>query len=341
MDSLKPDAEDVDQFKARASLVKKRNSTQNLPNNTAKLSDDDIAASPKVNGAKYSIFNWGLFVVFLISLGFAGYTYYQQTARILVLESDLQNDRNFIRQSKLLMARLEGRLTETGSEIQQSGSEVQKKLKFLDSELSFLGSEVRKLWGVSWDRNKKAIAANKTGLAKIAKELENTQKAIDEQARLVSGLDTQYKAIEENGNKQFGLMATNIKALDAKWVEANAKIIVSSQKLNALESDYKKVLAQVRQLEEMIVPLVAEVGKGKNLQQMVLSNAETIRSINASRVQLNARLVSLTAQLNSLEKKVSGKEVGGNTNKNDIKEITKKAQVSGRSESQVRRVKVP
>src|SRR5690606_10123498 len=74
-----------------------------------------------------------------------------------------------LQQADNRIAELEGKLSMTSDQSSQSLTQVDAKLKWVDSE-------IRKLWGVSNDTNRKAIAANKNNIGDLEKGLATARK---------------------------------------------------------------------------------------------------------------------------------------------------------------------
>ena len=151
MESLRPDRDEVDSFqRSRNKTVKGGGKT---PANPTIKSDKKPTETVKAARPNTSISVWLMMLVIAVVVSVFGWEGYKQQQKLDAMSAELEGALAFLRQSKLLMARFEGQLSETGAELVESGTDAQKKMSFLESE-------VRKLWGVAYDRNKKAIAAN-------------------------------------------------------------------------------------------------------------------------------------------------------------------------------------
>jgi uncharacterized protein HemX len=172
MDDLRPDVDEVRRFQQeRSKSVKPKGTPGDAPKefvppvSPAKMPPSDPQASsvkfrPVAAKSPDRLLSLVL-VLFIICLAVGGgYYVWQQQLLIDQMKENMLYAEDYIKQSKLLMARLEGRVYETDSEMEQSGSEFQQKLHFLDTEM-------RKLWGVAGDINKKAIAQNQSDIGNI------------------------------------------------------------------------------------------------------------------------------------------------------------------------------
>lgn len=227
-------------------------------------------------------------ITLVLLSGFLSWSVFNQQQTISQLELELADTVNFITASKLLMARFEGELSDTGAEVAQSGSSATKKLAFLDSEM-------RKLWGVAGDRNKKAIAENK----QIASELLS---AMTELTKEQAGFASQMKV----GNKKLLDIGVSVAALDT----ASKSLLEDAKKLGVQVSNNTGDMAITRQVLDDELILIKEIVSTsppelQGLQADMAENKLAIASIDANRGQLNARIVSLEKSINALKRELS------------------------------------
>jgi chromosome segregation ATPase len=227
-------------------------------------------------------------IILVLLSGFLSWSVFNQQQTISQLELELADTVNFITASKLLMARFEGELSDTGAEVTQSGSSATKKLAFLDSEM-------RKLWGVAGDRNKKAIAENK----QIASELLS---AMTELTKEQAGFASQMKV----GNKKLLDIGVSVAALDT----ASKSLLEDAKKLGVQVSNNTGDMAITRQVLDDELILIKEIVSTsppelQGLQADMAENKLAIASIDANRGQLNARIVSLEKSINALKRELS------------------------------------
>ena len=108
-------------------------------------------------------------VAAIIALGFAGLLFWQssiQNKTSNALLSELQA-------AKVRIEQLEQKLTATGDESSQSLAGLAAGIKAFNATAEENSSEIRKLWGVAFDRNRKAIEENKNKVAAAVKSLAN------------------------------------------------------------------------------------------------------------------------------------------------------------------------
>lgn len=270
MDGLRPEVDELDRFKNRSA-----------PKAKVEAQKKGAVQSPQRVQIKSSS-SFPITVIFLLFVcagtAFTWFSWKQQI-EITSLKSQLSDASGFIDQSKLLFARLDGKLSETGVELAQSGSAAEKKLAFLDAEM-------RKLWGVAYDRNKKAIEDSQASLKKIESNLASMQRdqaaAVKGMSNLAEELKKVAKRAESNGSR-LGSLVNEISVLrtDQEVVNADLKesLIENKKHVDVVKKDTQDYLAKTAKFDL------------------------SIESINASRRQLNERIVELDKKINALQLK--------------------------------------
>jgi len=279
MESLRPDRDELDQFRSRNNDNKKGSKS-----NTGKTSGGGVKnkpTAPQATGNK-GVPVWIVLFLLVLMAGAAGlgWLLVEQQAKLTALTDRLNEASGTIDQGQLLMARFEGELNETGSEFEQSGSAVEKKLAFLDTEM-------RKLWAISNDRNKKAIQENADLLATIDVNLGAAQ-----------SLQKKFKSSQAVLAKEFDVL----KAGTAKKATENGGRISSlANEISITRAEQEEALGD---LKAEVEKSLAFGGQSKKLADRVTESEQSILSIDASRRQLNERLVELERQLTSLQLKL-------------------------------------
>ena len=69
------------------------------------------------------------------------------------------------------------RIADLESKFELSGDESTASVETLQAKLKWTDSEIRKLWGVSYDTNRKAIATNKEDMIKVARSVNEAKKS--------------------------------------------------------------------------------------------------------------------------------------------------------------------
>lgn len=260
MNSLRPERDELDRFK-------RRKGDQKGP------AKPGAAPSRKVSpAAKKSRSPFLVLVVFALAgvSGLLAWGYVQQEARLVALKTELEDAVGFISQSKLSMARFEGELSETGAELEQSGSAVSKKLAFLDSEM-------RKLWGVSNDRNRRTIEANAEQIKALQSSFSKFQ---TEQTKVIAKIERN----QSNFESLYGQLQRSIKAVESQVA------LVSSESSIIREAVNEEVDEMRRKLESI-----------QALKSEISENKKAISAIDSSRKQLNTRVVDLGQKMNAVQ----------------------------------------
>jgi chromosome segregation ATPase len=273
MDGLRPEVDELDRFKNRSVSKTKNEVSKSKPASSSAM------AAKKTSSSMPLIF----FVLFFVCLFtvFAWFSWKQQI-EIVSLKTQLSDASGFMDQSKLLMARLEGRLSETGVELAESGTAAEKKLAFLDSEM-------RKLWGVAYDRNKSAIEENQAALGNLDNKLSKTMKA-----QLLS-----IKNVSKGLESLTGDLNRFAKETGSNSSRLSTEVSVLRTEQEIVSTDLKDSLSAQKKVVETLK---------KDTQDYLARTAKfdlSIESINASRRQLNERIIDLDKKINALQLKIS------------------------------------
>lgn len=199
------------------------------------------AARPMVVKSKAAPF--ALFIAFIAIAG-AGFLYWQ-----------LLETQKVLHEADLRIADLESKFELSDDESTASVQTIQAKLKETDSE-------IRKLWGVAYDTNRKAIESNKNGLAQIKKTVDTTKNSIK----------TETKALTAELNLVSDLVEAQQSSLSA--IEANNQTLVNG---------YQSVNDNLNRLET----------QRKELDRRIKTNEQAIEAIDAFRRNVNQQLLQL------------------------------------------------
>ncbi|WP_250464525.1 hypothetical protein [Microbulbifer litoralis] len=191
-------------------------------------------------------------ILALAGIGAAAFLYNQwQATRVELLDADKR------------IAQLEKRF-------EMSDEESSASVEVLNAKAKENASEIRKLWGVSYDTNRKSIAANKSAAASAAKDAAAVKKEVAALAGKVNGLSGSVKKI--------GAVEMQLAQLRESNTENQRDV---ADKLARLE----------RQLASVRSDLTARVG----------ANEEAIESVDAYRRSVNKDLVQLRDAIRSLQ----------------------------------------
>lgn len=160
---------------------------------------------------------------------------------------------------------LEARLNLNSSESNETVDEIRDKLEWADSE-------IRKLWGVSYDTNRKSITANKDALAASKRTLTAVEKdaaaAKAAAASLKRDMDGQLAALKKQLADATAAMAT---------------LTSSADRIESLSLDVERIMQQMPGL--------------RGLATRVKTNEEAIAAIDAYRRSINRDILQLKQQL--------------------------------------------
>ncbi|MFL0810620.1 MAG: hypothetical protein K6L76_09415 [Agarilytica sp.] len=216
---------------------------QAAPKSAPKSAARSPAARPIVQQKSSPVGVFALLIA-LLAGGAAGYS----TWRMLEAEKMLG-------EADLRIADLEGKFEMSGDEANASSATMQAKLKWADSE-------IRKLWGVSYDTNRKAIETNKAAIAKASKA--------------TSGIDRKIKA------------ATQTLAGDLR---------VASELVDAQQSSMESIEAQNAEITRDYQALVDKLNildsNRKELERRIQTNEQAIEAIDAFRRNVNQQLLQI------------------------------------------------
>ncbi|WP_045858211.1 hypothetical protein [Teredinibacter purpureus] len=190
------------------------------------------------------------FMLAIAGVGLAGFSYWQ-----------LVQTQQTLSAADARIVALEGQLQLTGDESSASVTALQAKLKWADSE-------IRKLWGVSYDRNKKDIAENKQQIAvlkngaksvdsKIQTALKNTTAEInlindllDSQQSAMSGVES--KALSQT--TQVQALTDKIRLLEKTEADLKRRISTNEEAIQAIDAFRRSVNQQLLQLNTERMP---------------------------------------------------------------------------------------
>ncbi|MGL6162664.1 hypothetical protein [Microbulbifer sp.] len=165
--------------------------------------------------------------------------------------------------SRVALVDAESRIAELEKRFEMSDEESSASVEVLNAKAKENASEIRKLWGVSYDTNRKNIAANKNAAAANKKQL--------------AGLVSQVKGMESSVKK--------VAAVESSLTELRKSNTESQRELKDSLTRLERQLASVRS------DLTARVG----------ANEEAVESIDAYRRSVNRDLVQLRDAIRSLQ----------------------------------------
>ncbi|UTA47252.1 hypothetical protein L1F30_13910 [Simiduia sp. 21SJ11W-1] len=167
-------------------------------------------------------------------------------------------------QSAEMRGQLESRIAELEGQLSMTEGEVMESAEAFKAKLVWADSEIRKLWGVAYDTNRKAIAANTDAISDLEKKLASgNAKLLADVKKQLSGVDSKLLATQATVDDQLDRLHRQIEKLSGM-----------EQQLNKLRND---------------------------LSGRLKTNEEAIKAIDIYRLTVNRDLVTLKEQVNALQ----------------------------------------
>ena len=191
-----------------------------------------------------------LIVLLLLSFSASGFLFYQ-----LQISTDIQEDMG----SRI--AAMESKLSVTDESLSQSGAAIQALLQDHEVRIDTNLSEIRKLWGVSYDTNRKAIDELRANSSTIANNLSGAVDRLGEiesrfdglgsqmliQAADVEDLLTRLRLTRDEMNTQSDLLSQleaesanhldAIDSIDAFRLQMNQKVLQLENEIRSLSTN--------------------------------------------------------------------------------------------------------
>ncbi|TNE75581.1 MAG: hypothetical protein EP334_09945 [Gammaproteobacteria bacterium] len=200
-----------------------------------------------------------LVLVLLLGLGGLGYFFVEQTQRFEALQTRF-ND-------------LEAKIVSTDESLSQSGAALSVKLKEHQESLDKHWAEIKKLWGVSYDRNRKTI--------------EEQGKSLASQDKVIKGLQASMTARK----KEIATLTGQVDKA-AKSAETSASSALAAKlEVNDMVGQVQDVADRLNRLEKSLK------SSQQTMNSRISGNEEAIRAIDAYRLQINRDLQLMKQQL--------------------------------------------
>lgn len=209
-------------------------------------------AKPRSSGGGAGALWKFLVLVLAVGLGGLGYFFVEQTRRFEVLQTRF-ND-------------LEAKIASTDESLSQSGAALSIKIKDQQKSLDEHWSEIKKLWGVAYDKNRKAI---------------------EEQDKTLKGLQASMAARKKE-----------IDALGGKLDKAGKSVETAASSALAVKLEVNDMVGQVQDMADRMNRLEKTLKDSQqNMNSRIAGNEEAIRAIDAYRLQINRDLQLIKQQL--------------------------------------------
>ncbi|WP_027329627.1 hypothetical protein [Marinimicrobium agarilyticum] len=163
---------------------------------------------------------------------------------------------------------LEKRIAITSSESSEYVDQIQEKLEWADSE-------IRKLWGVSYDTNRKNISANTEAVKSLRSELSSV------------------KQTASNAEQAVGQLRSALNETQSQLSGVNETI----EQLRQAAGSLKEQGTRLQNLAEEVDQLESRLGQLSGLAGRVETNEEAIKAIDAYRRSINRDILAIKEQL--------------------------------------------
>ncbi|MGP4844973.1 hypothetical protein ACTXGQ_12635 [Marinobacter sp. 1Y8] len=246
-----------------------------------------------------------LLVILLLAVALGGgWALYNQSQRIDELSTQLQDAEHWANQSKLMLARVEGQISETGETLEKRGSTQQEKIANLTEQAKTADSEIRKLWAIANERNRDAIKANAGELAEMKKTVTGAATALAALEKAQSG----QKQSQAELKTSIESVSSSVKALEPRIVQVQQATEKVQEGIDQRLDRFAREQGLARQeLQARIGRLESTSSGTDNLKANLAETRQrldkvdrAIDAIDASRAQLNSRLINLDKKVDGL-----------------------------------------
>ena len=198
-----------------------------------------------------------LVMILLLATAAAGWFGWQQHQQLAALQSNFDE--------------LNQRLASTDDSLSKSGDALLLKIKEQKETLEKHWSEIRKLWGVSNDRNKKQISKNEKAVTSNSSRIATLQKSTASLGKLTKQ--------QELNNKKIADISSTSLSVSAEIEDLQQRLQRATDKLRTMEDSFNSWQREVN---------------GR-----LSKSDEAIESIDAYRRQINQELLQLRNQLST------------------------------------------
>lgn len=239
-----------------------------------------------------------LLILLIVAAAGAGYWLWQQNMQL----------RNELYGAKSEIQNLDHQLLAADVSANKQGETLEETLKKHDSE-------IRKLWGVSYDTNRKAITSNNESIEALGKKMSSMRETLSTQSKRIAVQADAFNDVEAGYNKLVPSVAAldeTLKAVavqqetQAKEVEATNALIASQVGTNEAQAlSLEQILQDLDVLQADVSALKKASTESNNtdtakIQQTLANHQDAIESSDAFRIQINSEIIRLRKQINQL-----------------------------------------
>lgn len=199
------------------------------------------AAPEEHSGGGFSVLGLFALILALAGLGAAGFLYQQwQESRAQLLDA-------------------ESRIVELEKRFEMSDEETSASAEVLTAKVKENASEIRKLWGVSYDTNRKditankgAVAANKKELAALTSKVNGFSGSVKKIAAVESALEELRKSNTKSQREVTDKLASLERQLSSVRSDLTARVGANEEAVEAIDSYRRSVNKDLVQLRDAI-----------------------------------------------------------------------------------------
>lgn len=169
---------------------------------------------------------------------------------------------------------LDNLIKSTDESLSQSGTALSLKIREQGDELDKHWTEIKKLWGVSYDRNRKAIEANQKGVEE-AKSVANQAKS--------------------TANKQQELIAKSEQAL----AKLEGEIASISTSVRSLSTSNLATTVQLEEIDSRLSSIADLQQKLTGLSKRIADSESALKALDVYRSQVNQQLSQLRQKVDA------------------------------------------
>jgi chromosome segregation ATPase len=207
---------------------------------------------PPRSGGSVDWFWMVLVLVLMIGLGGLSYFFVQETGRLALLQSRFDD--------------LESKIVSTDESLNQSGAALGIKLKNHAETLDKHWSEIKKLWGVSNDRNRNKIeaqgkaiksleasrSARKKDVADLTAKLTKTGKSVDSMASASLAAKLEVNDMVNQSQELVDQLNSLKQSLKASQLDLKTRVAGNEEAINAIDAYRLQVNRDIQQIKQQL-----------------------------------------------------------------------------------------
>jgi len=179
------------------------------------------------------------------------------------------------------LQQMEAQLTDTGISVSDNSALITQLNDEASESHDWSKDQIRKLWGISYDRNKKAIASNTTAIARLESSLASTSKKLTKTQRDAGARGTAVERLQ-----------SELASKDILVSEANERALLLGEIIEEQQVQLQDMADNISKLERKNALMKTEINK------RIKATEDAMKSFDAYRKGVNRQLNELRGQLN-------------------------------------------